>query len=745
MSNIKVIGAKEHNLKNITLEIPKHKFVVFTGVSGSGKSSLVFNTIFNEAQREYLESISSYARASMPKIGKSNVFAIEGLSPCVVIDQKPLGKNPRSTLGTVTDIYTYIRLLFSRLGSPILDSGEFSYNNPRGACEKCGGIGEDFEPILEKFFDFDKSLNEEGCIKHRKFKYKSRYYNIIIATNFFDTNKKLKDFSEDEMNKLLYSQPILIETQRVGFVQNTNFEGIITRLRRNKGDSRGLDSSYDEDFFEIKTCSACKGSRLNQRARSVKIDNISIVDVLNMEINEIEIFLNSLNSQIVDEIKPFLLKRIKNLIDLGVGYLTLNRPVSTLSGGESQRVKLSKQLGNSLTEIIYILDEPTLGLHMKDVDNLIKVFVSLVKKNNTVLVVEHNKLVMLNADYIIDIGPKAGINGGNIVSTGTLESTMKQNTSTALYLSNKKEIKKEKNKIGDNFIKIKNASLHNLKNVNVNIPKNVLVVIVGVSGSGKSSLMDVLIKENPNINMIDQAPIGNNIRSNTATYSKIFDDIRRLFAKNNRVSESLFTFNGEGACEECNGLGYTVMNMHFLGDIQQECSKCKGKRYKDEVLKYLYKRKNISEILDLTVNEAYDFFIFEENIKKELELLIDVGLGYLTLGQSLSTLSGGENQRLKLASKLNKKGNIFILDEPTKGLHFEDIDHLLRLLQKLIKGNNTIIVVEHNMEVIKNADWIIELGPESGKNGGYITFEGSVENLLNESTETGIFLAKYLK
>jgi len=617
-----------------------------------------------------------------------------------------------------------------------------TYNTPKGACEKCKGIGEDFEPILDKFFDWNKNLNEEGAIKHRKWKYGSRYWNIIRAVGIFDMNKRLKDWSKDELDKLLYLEPTSYQSDTAGFIQNWKFEGIITRLRRNKGDSRGLDSSYDEPFFEIRTCSACDGSRLNARARSVKIEDISIIDVLNMEITDLYKFIDSLNGKVANEIKPFLLKRLKNLIDLGVGYLTLNRSVSSLSGGESQRVKLSKQLGSSLTEIIYVLDEPTLGLHPKDVENLINVFKGLVDKKNSVLVVEHNREVMLNSDYIIDIGPKAGINGGNIISYGNVKETLIKDTLTAQYLSNRLEIQKDKNLPKNSFIEIKNANLHNLKNISLKIPKNLLVAIVGASGSGKSSLMEVLVKQNPYINMINQSPIGGNVRANTATYSKIFDDIRRLFANNYRVKDSLFTFNGQGACEECKGLGYITMDMHFLGDIHSTCPKCKGKRYKKEVLKYFYNSKNIAEILDMTVLEAYNFFADNIKISKSLKLLIDVGLEYLKLGQSLSTLSGGENQRLKLASKLNKKGDVFILDEPTKGLHFQDITYLLKLIQRLIKNNNTIIVVEHNIEIIKNADWIIELGYGAGKEGGKIIFEGNIINLKKDNKS---IIKKYIK
>ena len=740
---IKVLGANEHNLKNLSIEIPKHKLVVFTGVSGSGKSSLVFDTIFREAQREYLESINSYSRNSMPKFSKSNVLAIEGLSPCVVIDQNPLGKNPRSTLGTVTDIYSYIRLLFSRMGTPILDAADFSYNTPKGACKECGGLGTCFEPKQDKFFNLNLSL-QEGAILHRKWKVNSRYWNIIRTINIFDFNKPLKSFTEQEMNTLLHAEPQSFQTNAPGFIQDFKFEGIVTRLVKKQGDSRGLDSSYDKPFFRTGVCKACNGSRLNKHAREVRIDNLSIIDLLNMELFQVYREIDVLNDKVADEIKPFLLSKLSNLINLGLGYLTLNRSVSTLSGGESQRVKLAKQLGTSLTELIYVMDEPTLGLHVRDVDKLITIFKSLVAQNNTVLIVEHNKLVMLESDYVIDIGPGAGTNGGTIVAQGSIKDIVNSNTTTGRYLAGKDVITKKINSLSNSFLTVSNASRNNLKNITIKIPMKMLVSITGVSGSGKSSLMEELVDSHSDVILIDQSPIGRNSRGNTATYCKAFDEIRNLFSFENNVNASYFSFNSKGACSECNGLGVITMDMHFLGNLSQKCPSCKGHRYKKEVLEYQLRGKNIFEVLEMTVHEAHDFFKFSPIIKKSFQMLKNVGLDYLTLGQPLSTLSGGENQRLKLATKLTKKGNVYILDEPTKGLHFKDISNLLLIIQKLIDKSNSVIVVEHNMEIIKNSDWIIDLGPEGGEEGGLILFEGTAKELVTKNTSTGKCLKKYL-
>jgi len=743
--NIEIIGAKENNLQNVSVTIPRNKLVVITGVSGSGKSSLAFDTIFSEAQRDFLESLSTYARKSLPKINPPNVDAIEGLSPCIIIDQEQLARNPRSTVGTVTEVYTFLRLLYSRLGEPNLNAGDFSFNTPSGACSVCKGLGLELKPDIDKLIDKKKSL-ADGAIMHRTWKVGSRYWNIINAINYFDMKKPICQFSKEEFDKLLYSPPVQYQNKTPGYVQSFSFEGVVTRLIKRQGDSRGLDGNeYDKQFLSLNKCDECDGSRLNAKARSVKVNEKSIVELVTMELYDLSEFVSKLKNPIADAITPYIIKLLKHLIDIGLGYLTLSRSVATLSNGESQRLKLARQLGSSLTEIIYILDEPTAGLHAKDIDHLIEVLKKLTSKPNTVIVVEHDKSVMLNAHHIIDIGPGAGIHGGKLIAEGSPIEIVDNGSITGEYLSGKRRVEiKKKRKQSQDYIEIQDASLHNLKNVTVHIPKNILTCITGVSGSGKSSLIEVLIKKYPFIVIVDQSPVGNTPRSNPATYVKAFDSIRKEFADATGQNESIFTFNGAGACKECDGLGYKVMDMHFLGDVHQMCDECKGKRYNPETLKYKYKEKSIADILDMTINEVQNFFI-DVKVRKSLKLLVDVGLGYLKLGQPLNTLSGGESQRVKLASRLNMKGNIYVLDEPTRGLHFADIDRLLSVLQKLVDKGNTVIVVEHNLDVIKNADWIIDLGPDGGKNGGKIIAEGPPELITKSSNSyTGKYLSEAL-
>ena len=744
--NIKIIGAKEHNLKDITVNIPRNKLVVITGVSGSGKSSLAFDTIFAEAQREYLESLNTYARRTLPKIDPPNVDAIEGLTPCIMIDQRPLARNPRSTVGTVTEVYTFLRLLYSRLGKPVvLHSSEFSFNNPSGACQTCTGLGVELIPDLDLLIDFDKSL-AEGAILHRKWKVDSRYWNIINAIGLFDMDKPLKNYSQEELDILVYSEPKQFQNKEPGFIQSFSFEGIATRLFKRQADSRGLSAtSYDKQFLSQTTCRECGGSRLNARARSVTVNGRSLVDLVTMEIRDLLQYIDTIDNDIAASIVPFIKKKLKCLVDVGVGYLTLSRSVATLSNGESQKVKLARQLGSSLTELIYILDEPTAGLHPRDIAHLCQILKQLVAKANSVIVVEHDKSVILSGDHIIDMGPGAGIYGGRVVAQGTPEDIANSGSVTGKFLSGEAQIKiRRTRRPAKDYLEIQNARLNNLKNINVKIPKNILTCITGVAGAGKSSLVDVLLKRFPKTIVVDQSSVGTSPRSNPATYTKAFDAIRREFACETGQSASLFTFNGEGGCKTCDGLGYKVMDMHFLGEMHQVCEVCQGSRYNDEALKYRYKGKSVADVLGMTIVEAQTFFGSSE-VEHKLELLAAVGLGYLQLGQPLNTLSGGEAQRVKLASRLSVRGNIYVLDEPTTGLHFLDIDHLLSVINKLVDSGNTVIIVEHNLDIIKNADWVIDLGPEGGKNGGEIVAEGTPELIVrSQESHTGIYLRDHI-
>jgi len=749
--NITVRNAYEHNLKHINIDIPRNKLVVFTGLSGAGKSSLVFDVIYKEAQRQYLESLATYARQRLPKISRPKADEINGISPTIVIDQKRLGTNPRSTVGTVTEIYTYLRLLFSRFGLPTIgDSTLFSFNSPEGACENCKGLGEELKIDENSLFDWDKSI-AEGGIRHSDYRPDGRRTNILIASSLFDTQKPLKLFSRKDLDKLLYSERLVMSDKTQGFIQKYSFEGVVTGILRRRADRRGLSSSVlgrDHHFFKLYPCAVCEGSRLNVRARSVFIKDKNIIDLINMELDDLFEFIKDIDHPLVLSIVLKMLEMIGSLKEIGLGYLSLSRSVRTLSGGESQRVKMARQLGCNLIEMLYILDEPTIGLHPRDINQMISILKKIRDKGNSVLVVEHDIEVIKAADYIVDIGPLAGESGGRVIFEGKPSELIKNKESlTGRYLSKKRNYRHHSGvfipRMTNNMLTIFNATANNLKNVSVSIPQGMLTAITGVAGSGKSSLIfDCFLEQHPKAVVIDQSPIGAMNRGNPATYTGVFDRIRKTFSHTTGKNVGLFSFNSIGACEKCKGLGFREIDMHFLSSVTLICTECEGKRYKKDVLTYLYKERSISDVLEMTISEAITFFDDNEIVRR-LEILKSVGLDYLQLGQSLDTLSGGEAQRVKLASELHKKGNIYVLDEPTTGLHMADIEKLILILRQIVDNGNTVIVIEHNLNVIEQADWIIDLGPEGGRKGGEVVVQGAVIEIVNcKRSFTGQFLKK---
>ena len=740
---IEIRGARENNLQDVTLRIPKRQITIFTGVSGSGKSSIVFDTIATEAQRQLYENFSMFIRSFLPRYPQPEADAIENLSMAVIVDQKRLGGGSHSTVGTVTDIFTALRLLYSRVGKPHVGySNAFSFNDPQGMCPECNGLGRKIGLVADDFLDRSKSLNE-GAIKVPF--WVGWEIGGYAASGFFDNDKKLRDFTAEEMKLLLHGKDLKYKLPIGDKVMNASYLGVIEKLERSyvRRDIKTLSERTQkavEPFLRMRTCPLCRGARLSQAALGSKIEGYTIADLAAMEIGDLIPILRLMTDPTAEPIIKTLIERLQHMVDIGLDYLSLDRETDTLSGGESQRVKLVKHLGSSLVDVMYILDEPSIGLHPRDVHRLTELLQLLRDRGNTVIVVEHDPDVIKAADHVVDVGPHAGTAGGRIVFEGSFADLRHTDTLTGRYLDRSLPIK-EHTRTPSGWLPIRDARANNLKGIDVDIPTSVLTVVTGVAGSGKSSLIDEeFLPAHPDAVVIDQSAVGTSTRSNPATYTGVMDDIRRAFAVANKVDAGLFSFNSKGACENCNGSGVIYTELSFLGGVKTPCEICEGRRFKDEVLAYKLDGRDVAQVLGLTVAEAVESFSQKE-IRRKLQAMSDVGLDYLTLGQPLSTLSGGECQRIKMASELHKKGNIYVLDEPTTGLHMSDTSHLLAMLDRLVDSGNTVIVIEHNLDVVRNADWIIDLGPEGGSRGGQIVFTGTPPDLLRaEHSLTGQYL-----
>jgi excinuclease UvrABC ATPase subunit len=740
---IEIRGARENNLKDISLKIPKRKITIFTGVSGSGKSSIVFDTIATESQRQLNENFSTFVRNFLPKYPQPEADAIENLSMSVVVDQKRLGGGSHSTMGTITDIYSVLRLLFSRVGKPYVGySNAFSFNDPTGMCPECGGLGKKLGIKSDGFLDLDKSINEGGIQVPLLVGWELNAYK---ESGFFDNDKKLRDFTKEEMDLLLHGKDRKFKLKVGNNTMNATYMGIIEKLTNSyiRRDLKTLSERTQKavaPYITMGECPLCKGDRLSQAALSAKIDGYNIAELSKMEVSELIKVIRKIDEPEAKTMIATLIERLQHVDDIGLGYLSLNRETDTLSGGESQRIKMVKHLSSSLVDVMYIFDEPSVGLHPRDVHRLNEMLVKLRDKGNTIIVVEHDPDVIKVADHIVDVGPHAGAAGGQIMYEGTYEGLLKSGTLTGDHLKQHLPLKDTVRQT-KGYIAIEHATKNNVHDVSVNIPTGVMTAVTGVAGSGKSSLINqVFVPAHPEAIVINQAAVGTSTRSNPATYTGIMDDVRKAFASANKVLPGLFSFNSKGACENCQGLGVTYTDLGFLDGIKLPCDVCHGKRFKDEVLAYKLNGKSIADVLEMTVAEALEFFEIKEVVKR-LEAMNDVGLDYLTLGQPLSTLSGGECQRIKLASELHKKGSIYVMDEPTTGLHMSNVAHLLEIMNRLVDGGNTVIVIEHNLDVIRNADWIIDMGPEGGSKGGKVMFEGTPRDLQKD---THSLTAKYI-
>lgn len=772
---IKVRGARENNLQDVDLDIPKRRLTVFTGVSGSGKSSLVFDTIAAESQRMINETYPAFVQGFMPNLPRPDVDALEGLTTAIIVDQEPMGANIRSTVGTATDALTLLRVLFSRLGKPYIGPPPaFSFNVPTrvasgametqkgrgekrvvrkqvylgGMCAKCEGRGEVSEFDLTELYDDSLSLNE-GALKVPGYSMDGWYGRIFQGCGYFDPDKPIAKFTKRELDDLLYKEPTKIKVDGI----NLTYEGVIPKIQKSmlSKDREAMQPhirKFVDRVVKFGTCPDCKGTRLNESALSSKIKGKTIADVTKLEIGELAEWVRGIKDKSVEPLVKGLLHMLDSFVTIGLGYLSLDRPAGTLSGGEAQRTRMIRHFGSSLTDVTYVFDEPTIGLHPHDIHRMNELLVQLRDKGNTVLVVEHKPEVIEIADHIVDIGPRAGVHGGEVVFQGSIAGLRKSKTVTGKHLDDRSGLKSEVRESNDS-LKVRKANTNNLKNVNVDIPLGVLCVLTGVAGSGKSSLINGSVAPLGDVVVIDQSPVGTSRRSNSATYTGLLDHIRKAFAKTNGVKPALFSSNSEGACESCKGAGLIFTELGFMETVSSVCEECEGKRYKASVLEYTLDGKNISEVLDLSVEEAFAFFSANELLSKPaleiIQRLFDVGLGYISLGQPLSTLSGGERQRLKLAAEMGAKGGILVLDEPTTGLHLADVAQLLALLDKLVDSGKSVIVIEHHQAVMAHADWIIDMGPGAGSSGGTVVFEGTPAELVkSKKTLTGKYLAEYV-
>ena len=730
---IEVIRATENNLKEVSLRIPKGVITVFTGVSGSGKSSLCLDTIAAESRRELNETFPSFVQQYLPKYGRPKVERINNMPVTIVIDQKKPAPNSRSTVGTYTDIQPLLRLLFSRVGKPFVGySDTFSFNHPAGSCPRCAGLGEIRELDIHKLVDFDKSLNDEDTIHYIAFGKGGWRWIRYAHSGLFDLDKKIKDYSPEELDLFLNSPQIKLKNPPSNWPKTAKYEGLIPRMYRSIINSEEglLHAAMLNPMLTMGTCPDCKGTRLNEKIRSCRINGKNIAEVGDMPISELSNFINAIDDPLAVDIKRELLRRVQALNDIGLGYISLSRGTGTLSGGEAQRIKIAKYINSALTDMVYVLDEPSVGLHPQDITRLKNSLRHLRDHGNTVLIVEHHREIIAMADHVVDMGPMAGSHGGEIMFEGSYDALIQSDTITGRMLRYKSAMKTNPRQ-PNGWFPVRHADLHNLKDLSVDIPQGVMTVVAGVAGSGKSSLMEFFQNHcDRETIFIGQKNIGINLRSTPATYLDISDPIRKLFAQANKVNMQLFSFNSKGACPACGGKGVIVSDMAFMESIETVCELCNGSRYAEEVLQYKYKGKNIAEVMDFSVEEAVEFFEGQP-FHPQLKALQKVGLGYLHLNQTMTTLSGGELQRIKLADQLHRKGEVFIIDEPTDGLHLDDVHRLLKLFHEMTDAGNTLILIEHSLDVMKEADYIIELGPGGGDKGGELLFAGFPADILS--------------